>query len=184
MDRDGTIIEERHFLADPAEAVLIPGAWEAIRLLSEHGFFIVMVSNQSGVARGMFSEDAVRSVNDRVLKLLEDEGTHIDATYYCPHHPHGVLPQYARVCQCRKPAPGMGRRAAAEHGIDLSQSYMIGDKPSDVAFGENCGMKQSFLVSTGYGSGETLPTAYGITASDILHAAGMILQMDTKESVQ
>ena len=176
LDRDGTIIEDRDYLSSPEGVVLIPGAAEAIRTLSQRGYYIVMVSNQSGVARGMFPESAVWRTNRRVQELLEREGARIDAVYYCPHYVHGSVARYAVECSCRKPLPGMGLRAAAEHDIDLGQSYMIGDKQADVEFARNCGMKTAFLVSTGHGAGVALEGRYGRTAKDILHAAGMIAE--------
>lgn len=181
LDRDGTIIRDRHYLADPGEVVLIPGAAEAIRRLAAGGYLVVMVSNQSGVARGMFPEAAVVQVNRRVQELLEREGAFLDGVYYCPHHPDGTVAEYRRCCGCRKPAPGMGLRAAREHGILLSESYMIGDKAEDVQFGKSCGMKDAFLVATGHGGEYTLSGGYGTAAEDILRAAEMILERDRKE---
>lgn len=176
LDRDGTIIEDRDYLSSTEGVILIPGAAEAIRTLSQRGYYIVMVSNQSGVARGLFSEDAVWHTNRRVLELLEQKGARIDAVYYCPHYVHGSVAQYAVECNCRKPLPGMGLRAAAEHDIDLEQSYMIGDKQADVEFARNCGMRTAFLVSTGHGAGVALEGQFGRHARDILHAADMILE--------
>lgn len=176
LDRDGTLIVDRNYLSTPDGVVLIDGAAEAVRCLSESGFWIVMVTNQSGVARGMFPEDAVHIVNQRVQELLDRENAHLDAIYYCPHHPHGTIPQYARVCDCRKPSPGMGYRAAREHQIDLAQSYMVGDKRDDIVFGQNCGMRNAFLVSTGHGNETKLDGGYGMEVQDILQAAHCILQ--------
>lgn len=176
LDRDGTIIEERNYLSDPDGVVLIPSAAGAIRKLSENGYLIIMVSNQAGVAKGKFPEEAVHQVNQRVQQLLQQEGASIDAMYYCPHHPDGIVEPYHKVCNCRKPAPGMGLLAAKEHDIDLSMSYMIGDKALDVLFGRNCGMKNAFLVSTGYGKEEVLPADYGMFVADIGQAAEQIIQ--------
>lgn len=176
VDRDGTVIAEGHYLSDPEQVVLINGAAEALRRLSKSGFQIVMVTNQSGVARGMFPEDAVHRVNQRVRQLLRLQGAELDAIYYCPHHPEGIVQEYAVSCTCRKPLPGMGQRAAAELGLDLGQCYMIGDKPEDVLFGRNCGMRQAFLVSTGHGRNARLPENFGAMAPDILAAAKIILK--------
>jgi len=175
LDRDGTIITERHYLHDPRKVALIRGAAEAIRRLSREGYLIVMVTNQSGVARGLFQEDAVEKVNCQIQRLLRLEGAEIDAAYYCPHHPKGRVVRYACRCDCRKPRPGMGYRAAKELDIDLSGSYMIGDKREDILFGQNCGMKNSFLVSTGYGNDAQLPEGYGVRVENILAAAEYIL---------
>ena len=178
LDRDGTIIEEKHYLRDPEQVVLIPGAATAISLLAEKGYYIVMVSNQSGVARGYFDEEDVIRVNQRVQELLREHGAAIDAMYYCPHHPDGNIAKYKVDCSCRKPKSGMGIRASQEHDLDLSKSYMIGDKIADVEFARNCGMKNGFLVKTGHGKEQVLLKQYGKQATDILHAAKMILEME------
>lgn len=176
LDRDGTIIEEKNFLSSPDGVVLIKGAVEAIRQLAEAGFLIIVVTNQSGIARGMFTRSEAEAVNRRVLELLNQEGAHVDAVYYCPHHPEGTVARYAVHCQCRKPEPGMGLRAAAEYGIDLTHSYMIGDKPIDIAFGRNCGMKKSFLVQTGYGRMSKGLENCGEIVEDIFQAAERIIE--------
>lgn len=175
FDRDGTIIEERRYLKEVSQVLLLPGAAEAIQSLSMKGYVVIMVSNQSGIARGMFSESRVQKVNQRVQELLRQKGACFDAMYYCPHHPNGSVPGYAFECGCRKPAPGMGRRAAAEYGIDLTSSYMVGDKTEDIMFGQNCGMKNAYLVSTGYGRQANLVEGYGVKVKDALDAARKIL---------
>ena len=177
LDRDGTVIEERNYLSGPEQVRLIDGAAEAVRALSEAGYLIVLVSNQSGVARGYFTEEDVQAVNRRVCSEIEKRGAGLDAVYYCPHYEKGSVAEYAVACGCRKPKAGMGIRAAAEHDIDLSESYMIGDKPSDIEFGRNCGMRNAFLVSTGHGAGqETGGDGYGIMTKDIGEAAQYILE--------
>ncbi len=176
LDRDGTVIEERNYLSDPEQVQLIDGAAEAVRALSEAGYLIVLVSNQSGVARGYFTEEDVQAVNRRVCSEIEKRGAGLDAVYYCPHYEKGSVAEYAVACGCRKPKAGMGIRAAAEHDIDLSESYMIGDKPSDVEFGRNCGMRNAFLVSTGHGAGQETGGGYGIMTKDIGEAAQYILE--------
>lgn len=178
LDRDGTIIEEKNYLRDPEQVVLISGAAKAISLLSQQGFFIVMVSNQSGVARGYFSEEDVIRVNRHVQELLLAQGATIDAMYYCPHHLDGIIPEYRIDCACRKPKPGMGIRASQEYALDLSKSVMIGDKKVDVEFAYNCGMKNGYLVETGHGKEQELPKNYGKRAVDILDAAKMILEAE------
>lgn len=181
LDRDGTIIEERNYLSNPEEVRLIEGAPESILALSNAGYFVVMVSNQSGVARGLFGEREVRLVNDRVEEELKRFGAQLDAIYYCPHYEKGTVSRYAIACSCRKPQPGMGYQAAKDHGLELSESYMIGDKLSDVEFGRNCGMKNAILVRTGHGRQQALPWSdYGIEAADICAAASIILKQGDK----
>ncbi|MEW6049653.1 MAG: HAD-IIIA family hydrolase [Candidatus Zixiibacteriota bacterium] len=150
VDRDGTLTVEKHFISDPAQLELIPGAANALAVMKQRGYHLVAVSNQSGVARGYFSEADVRAVNLRLEELLQAEGVALDGIYYCPHHPRGTVPEYARFCYCRKPNPGMAEQAARELGIDLRRSLVIGDKLDDLHLGDIVGAR-SFLVRTGYG---------------------------------
>lgn len=175
LDRDGTIIEEKNYLSNPDDVVLIEGASEAIKKLSQNNFYIIMVTNQSGVARGYFSEQDAVIVNNRVKQLLEQDGACIDAIYYCPHHPKGVIEEYNINCECRKPNIGMAIKAQNEHDIDLSKSYMIGDKKIDIEFALNANMKNGYLLATGHGKEEELPNNYGCKAKNILDAAKQIL---------
>ncbi len=128
LDRDGTIIYDVDYLRVPEEAVLIPDAATAIARLNAGGVPVVVVTNQSGIARGLFSEADYDAVRKRVDELLAAKGARIDATYVCPHHP-----DYTGPCDCRKPATLLHRRAALEHGFDLAQSTYIGDRWRDVA---------------------------------------------------
>ena len=153
LDRDGTIIVEKDFLGDPAGIELLPRAAEAIRMLNERGYLVICVSNQSGVARGYYSEDAVRVVNLRLLAMLREQRAIVDNMFFCPHHPQGTVPEYRLVCDCRKPRTGMARTAMEKHAIDLSGSAMIGDRANDMQFGKNLGIP-AVLVTTGYGQAE------------------------------
>ena len=143
LDRDGTLIEERDYLSDPAGVALLPGVAAAIGLANRAGWVVVVVSNQSGIGRGYFGESEVAAVNQRIERLLAAEGAHLDRLYHCPHAPE------AR-CSCRKPAPGMALQAAAELGLDLGRSFVIGDKPADLALARAVGATP-LLVRTGYG---------------------------------
>ncbi|HLX12052.1 MAG TPA: HAD family hydrolase [Bacteroidota bacterium] len=155
LDRDGTINEEVHFLSSPDQLTLIPGSAEAIRQANDLGFKVVVISNQSGVARGMFSEADVRKVNAALISMLEKEHARIDGMYYCPHHPDGPDPAYKKDCDCRKPKIGMLTEAAKKLDIDLKKSILIGDRITDIQTGNNAGTA-SILVRTGYGA-EMLP---------------------------
>jgi D-glycero-D-manno-heptose 1,7-bisphosphate phosphatase len=132
LDRDGTLIEEKGFLNDPNGVEILPTTVDALRLLRESGFATVVVSNQSGVARGYFDDDAVRAVNDEIARRLANDGVAIDAWYWCSH--------YEEDCECRKPAPGMIHRAVEEHGLTLDGGAMVGDRGSDVALGHAVGI--------------------------------------------
>jgi D-glycero-D-manno-heptose 1,7-bisphosphate phosphatase len=153
LDRDGTIIYEKDFLGDPGGVELLPSAAASIKRLNQAGYLVIIVSNQSGVARGYYDEAAVQRVNKRITEVLEDAGAHIDAVYYCPHHSKATVPEYRKDCHCRKPNPGMGQKALQDHPIDPAQMIMIGDRAADIQFGHNLGCR-TVLVTTGYGRGE------------------------------
>ena len=153
LDRDGTIIEEVQYLGHSDGVVLLPGAARAIRTLKENDFLVVVVSNQSGVGRGYFSEADVEEVNRKLSADLGSEGAEIDAFYCCPHHPQAAIETYRVECHCRKPKPGMLEQAARELDIDLAGSFVVGDKLTDVEAGHRAGC-HAVLVLTGYGSQE------------------------------
>lgn len=150
LDRDGTINTEEDFLSDPSKLRFEEGAVEGLRALSEAGFALVVVSNQSGVARGLFSEDDVKRVHKRLEEMLVARDVRVEGFYYCPHYPDGSVPRYAIRCDCRKPAPGLFLHAARDLGIDLGASYTVGDRARDLEAGRRAGTK-SVLVRTGYG---------------------------------
>ena len=149
LDRDGTINVEKEYLYRPQDFEFTPRAIEAIRMLNQAGYLVVVVTNQSGVARGYYSEEAVRALHVHVAQLLAADGARVDGWYYCPHHPGGKAP-YDLVCSCRKPLPGMLMAATEELGIDLGRSWMVGDKLADIEAGIAAGCRP-ILVLTGYG---------------------------------
>lgn len=133
LDRDGVLNVDDGYTFKPDHLKLMPTAAAAVRLLNDAGYYVFVVSNQSGVARGFFSEAAVKSFNSHLQEVLLGEGARIDAFYYCPHHPDGVVKELAIRCRCRKPQPGMLEQAARDWPIDLSRSFLIGDKDDDLA---------------------------------------------------
>lgn len=153
LDRDGTINEEVGYLEHSDRLMVLPRVVEAIRLLNENNLLAVLVTNQSGVARGYFPESAVNEVHERLKNILKEEGAHLDGIYYCPHHPDVGLPEYRLDCDCRKPRTGMIEKAAKDLDIDISRSYMVGDKIIDVEFAHKAGAK-GIMVMTGYGREE------------------------------
>ncbi|NWG75054.1 MAG: HAD family hydrolase [Rubrivivax sp.] len=153
LDRDGTLIEERGYISDPSQVSLLPGTVEALRKLNKSPFLAIVVSNQSGVARGYFTEESVRTVNKHLRRLLHEEGVHLDGLYYCPHLPEAPVKAYRRRCRCRKPDTGMVERACRDFGIERTQSYLIGDTRTDVETAVRAGLT-GILVLTGYGSQE------------------------------
>lgn len=152
LDRDGTINVEKHHLYKTEDWEWIPGAVEAIRGFRKLGFMVVVVTNQSGIARGLYTDEDVRRLHLYVDTLLEAEAARIDAYYYCPHHPdYGEK----KSCNCRKPRPGLLLQAQGDFGIDLGSSFMIGDKYSDILSGRAAGAR-TIMVVTGYGRDEYL----------------------------
>ncbi len=150
LDRDGTINIEKNYLYRKEDFEFIPGAVEAIKLIKEKGFKVVVVSNQAGVARGYYSEEDVNVLHRYINECLKKEGTIIDAFYFCPHHPVHGKGKYLCECTCRKPNTGMFEKAAEKFDIDIENSWMIGDNTGDIKAGINFGIK-TILVATGYG---------------------------------
>lgn len=150
LDRDGSLIVDRDYLADPALVELLPGAAQAIARMNRSGWLVIVVTNQSGVARGYFDLAAVSAVHAEIDRQLALAGAHVDAWMTCPHHPDGKVVEFATHCTCRKPAPGLLLQAARNLGVDLAASAMAGDKLSDVQAGDAAGCT-SWLLLTGYG---------------------------------
>lgn len=175
LDRDGTMIVERDFLGDPDEVEILPGVVEAIQLLNQWGYWVIGVSNQSGVARGYFSTTDVDAVNERIIELLAAQKAYINRIYYCPHHPDIASARNEAACDCRKPAPGMVQRALGDYPIDLTGSFVAGDSIVDIGLARNAGIP-GLLVLTGYGVRErellTPELTPDVIADDLLTAVG------------
>jgi D-glycero-D-manno-heptose 1,7-bisphosphate phosphatase len=152
LDRDGVLIEDAHYVGSPDRVQLIPGAAEAVAGLNRAGWAVVVVTNQAGVAKGLFTPAAVEAVHAFLAEQLAGYGARIDGFYFCPHHPEGEVAAYRSRCACRKPAPGMLRAAAADLGLDPARSWMIGDRETDLEAGAAAGCR-TVLVRTGYGAG-------------------------------
>jgi len=180
LDRDGTICEEVGYVNHLSRSRLLPGSLEAIRLINQAGLLAVVTTNQSGVARGYFSEDLVEAVHAQLLSAVSSGGARLDAIYHCPHHPSEGSPPWRAACDCRKPKPGMILRAAREHGIDLAGSYVVGDSVVDIEAGAAAGLP-GVLVLTGYGRGllehqkHRFKTEPAHAAEDLLGAVRFIL---------
>lgn len=179
LDRDGTLIEDREYIREPGQVALAPRAAEGLRAMRELGFPLYVISNQSGIARGILTERDLRAVNLRMIAVLAKEGATVDGMYFCPHHPEGSEPLYRVDCECRKPKPGLLHQAAGEHGLDPARSFLVGDSVRDLLAGRSVGSR-TILVLTGngrktLGEGPTHPDADFI-ASDLMDAAGWIRQ--------
>ena len=153
LDRDGTINEQMGYVNHLSRFHLLPGAARAIRGLNEAGLAVVVVTNQSGLARGYFPESLLEAVHAEMYRLLAQEGARLDGLYVCPHHPEAREERFRLDCNCRKPRTGLLERAAAELGLDLGRSYMVGDRWSDLRCGAAVGAT-TVLVLTGYGRGD------------------------------
>ncbi len=149
LDRDGVLVDDQGFLVRAEQIRLLEGVPAALRKLKSADMFLAVVSNQAAVARGLISENELAGLNRAILERIERSGgPALDAVYYCPHHPEAMLPEYRLACPCRKPRPGMIIRAAAEHGLDLQASFLVGDRMSDIAAGSAAGCR-TVLVTCG-----------------------------------
>lgn len=184
LDRDGTLTVEGEWITKREALVLVPGAAEALRLLARAGFALVMVTNQSAVARGLIDEAELAHIHAHLADLLAAKGARLDATYYCPHHPTEGLGAWRRDCDCRKPKPGLVLRAARELELDLARSWMIGDAARDIEAGWNAGVR-GVLVATGKGTGDRVrmraARAPDHFAPDVLAAARWIVDVGARE---
>lgn len=155
LDRDGTINEQMGYINHTCRFQLLPGAGQAIKRLNDANIPVIVVSNQSGLARGYFPEELLVEVHNKMHTLLAEEGARVDAIYYCPHHPEAKEKRFRESCDCRKPKPGLILQASKELGLDPEKSFVVGDRWSDIKTAANCGAT-SILVRTGYGRGDEL----------------------------
>ncbi|HEY3378392.1 MAG TPA: HAD family hydrolase [Armatimonadota bacterium] len=177
LDRDGTLILDVGYPRDPRQVQLLPGVLDGLTALRDAGFLLVMISNQSGVGRGLISEHEMAQVHARVTKLFAGHGITFAGAYYCPHAP-------TESCTCRKPQPGLLQTAAQALQIDLSRSFMVGDKPSDVMAGWHAGCRSALLAGEKSVAqpGELAPGVPDITAPDLWAASQWILNVSAEES--
>jgi len=171
LDRDGTINEEVNYLSDPKDLRLLPRVAEAIRMFNKAKYKVIIITNQSAIARGFLTIEKLNKIHGKLFELMKKKGAKIDGIYYCPHHPN-------EKCACRKPKTGLILKASKEHNINLRASYMIGDKLIDIEAGRNAGCK-TILVKTGYGKEElnkiNFNTKPDFIADNLYDAAKIIL---------
>lgn len=178
LDRDGTLVHPRHYPSRPADLCLYDGIGPGLCRLQEAGFRLVVVTNQSGIARGYFSIDDLTAMHEHLARELARYGVRLDGIYHCPHHPDGIIPELAVCCDCRKPGPGMARRAAADLGLDPARSWFVGDILDDVEAGHRAGCR-TVLVDLG----TEPPPAHPLrepdyVARDTRHALDIIAQCE------
>jgi D-glycero-D-manno-heptose 1,7-bisphosphate phosphatase len=186
LDRDGTLVEEVGYLDRLERLQLFPYTTEALRILARAGFRLVVITNQAGVARGYFDEGFVQRANQHLVDRLADAGVTVDGVYFCPHHPDGTVERYRVACECRKPNPGMLRAAERDLAIDLSRSWVVGDRWLDVALAAGVGAR-GILVRTGYGETEAARPVDGVNptaiAAHLLGAASLIIRATRNEKL-
>ena len=181
LDRDGTLNEEDGYISSPERFRLYSFAAEAVRLINQSGWKAIVLTNQSGVARGYFTETTLIEIHERMEESLRLQGARIDAIYYCAHHPDYGSPPYRLDCDCRKPKPGLAERAARDFNLDLNRCYAIGDRFRDIESGHAVGAR-GVMVMTGFGRGEyeterqRWPRQPDHVAEDLLEAVKLVLQ--------
>jgi D-glycero-D-manno-heptose 1,7-bisphosphate phosphatase len=148
LDRDGTLLEPRHYPSRPDDLVLTPGVGPLLRMFQSSGWALIVITNQSGIARGLFSEVELEAMHERLREMVGVWGVRLNAIYACPHHVDGIIPHLAIPCRCRKPEPGLLLNAAQDHNIDLTRSWMVGDILDDVEAGNRAGCR-TVLVDLG-----------------------------------
>ncbi len=146
LDRDGVLTKEKGYVVSPEDMEIFPYARECVRRIREKGFIAIVVTNQGGIAKGLFTEETLGEMNDRLIRQ-----TGVDAVYYCPHHPEGCMEGYAGICTCRKPSMGMLEAARKDFTVDMDKSWMVGDRASDILTGKNAGIR-TILLESGYGT--------------------------------
>lgn len=174
LDRDGVLIRDVNHLTAPSQIEILPGVPESLRRLRGAGWAVVVVTNQSVVARGTVTEEGLREIHATLESLLRSRGAPLDAIYYCPHHPDGAVAAYRAVCDCRKPRAGLLLRAAADLGLDLAASVMVGDAASDIEAGRRAGCRTVLLRAAGE-SGTFDASGADHVAADLAAAADWIL---------
>ena len=171
LDRDGTVIEDPGYVRDPGQVRLLAGVAEALRDLRAAGYALVVVTNQSGVARGYLDEIGLAAIHDRMRVLLAANGARLDGLYYCPYHPEGVVEAYRKESDWRKPGSGMLLQAARDLGIDLGRSWMIGDSPRDIQAGRGAGCRTVLLRQ-----GEGEDCGADMVAADLPEASRIVVR--------
>jgi D-glycero-D-manno-heptose 1,7-bisphosphate phosphatase len=185
IDRDGTVNEQMGYINHISRFIILPGVAEAFRILNSEGYLAIIVSNQSGVARGYFPIELLYNIHLFLKESLLSSGAVVDGIFFCPHYPRGSVPEYSFDCDCRKPKTGLIKQACGHFDIDISRSYMIGDHSSDMELAERSALK-GILVKTGYGRGVAEHNLPGMTfkpcyiAEDLLDAVKWLTNKEVR----
>lgn len=177
FDRDGTIIEEKNYIKDVNDIIIYDRVAEGLLILKNQGYLIILVSNQSGVARGYMSVESVEMINAELNKRLMLQGVCFDDMLYCPHYEAGIIKKYSINCDCRKPKKGMAWIAQRKHNLNLEQCVMVGDKNTDIEFGKSFGARLNILVKTGYGEEQQKKAEWDYVADTIYDACKIIADL-------
>ncbi len=175
LDRDGVLIKDVGYLKNPDDIILLPNTVTALKNLKKVGFLLIIVTNQAGIAKGLFTVNDLEKVHKRLMGIYEDNNIAIDDLYFCPHHKDGMVKPYNIGCSCRKPDTGMVTDSAEKFGIDISRSFMVGDKDSDILLAKNSGLKSFYLKNTMYEHDKNIiPDFY---VSDLKEASDAIIKL-------
>ena len=177
LDRDGTVIEDVDFLTRADQLRILPQVPEALRLLKDAGFLLIVVTNQSAIARGWLTEERLAGIHEELNRMLAAQGARVDAFYYCPHLPGATDGRYAQVCRCRKPEPGLLEQAAGEWNVDLARSYTVGDGERDMEAGRRAGCATVRIGPSAEGRANATSAADAASA-DLYEAARLIIRED------
>lgn len=162
LDRDGTLNVEKHHLYRSEDLEWIEGTFEALQKIQDLGYKIIVITNQAGVAKGLYREEDVHILHEHMNKVLKEKGIIVDAFYYCPHHPQGSVEKYVIECNCRKPKPGMILQAIRDFNLDVKDCILVGDKEIDIQSGLNAGIDQCYLVRSGHEIDESITNAHAV----------------------
>ena len=174
LDRDGVLIKDVGYLKNPEDIIIMPNSVEALKILKAAGFLLIIVTNQAGIAKGFFNMDELRAVNNKLLKIYENNGIIIDDLYFCPHHENGTVEPYNIKCSCRKPETGMVLKGAEKFNIDADKSFMVGDKDSDILLAKNSGLKSFYIKNDMYEHDENIAPDFYV--KDLKEAAEIIIK--------